>query len=955
MSFQYINPYIAQSVYCNSQALPYVQNISFVPCYAQNPFDASFYNQNLQYPYNNPLFQPNFSNNDYCYIKAITSPTGEKVHIYRLKNDQTVAIMPRKNQATIIKTFLDAGSMNETDSIRGISHMEEHMLFKGAQNLKDGDVFKLTGLMGASTNASTDYAQTDYYIQAPYFENNDYKKALEIQGDMITNPKNTAEALQSEKNAVCSEISMCNDNIYSMAFDKAIRNLFQIQSNSDDLVAGSIKTVQALTSGDLQRHHEIYYDPKDLYTVVVGDVDTAQTIDLISKNFTILPKNYQKHFEQINPIQNSKRIDIRSSKTNTTDVVLAFCGPRAIDAKDFVIADMVNYYLSQCSTSDLKKNLEKINAGYDFAYKKVSLNDTNPYALMSLITVNPNDEQKGIDIFWDSILNLQNNLISDEDLSALKKYMEKSKLISMQDSTQLCDLLGMSLMNNTQELFSQYTNIANSITKEDIRNFAKKYFDLNKVSMVVVHPTSVKEQDIKNNYEKSKYSLKQNPVSFCGSGDISTKDTQEYLMPNNTHLAINNSNSDLCVYSWSVDTPPIKPKNPNIPAVLAYMFQKGSEYKNQDEVERYKELNGIDAVVEVYGKSIDIYANCAPEDSQKTLELIKELLYHPKLTQSDFDTAKKFVKENLIASQKDAGSNLLDKIYPGFFPTKNQMLAQIDSLTLDDVKEFYRELLKHASSNFSATLPIQKYPQLKQQTIDFHQNQKIKFKEHIRKLTPIFQENPKTQIVVDTDDLNQAQIYKSYQFPLSGNVEDEAKFELLNAILGASANSRLFSDLRSNEHLAYSVSSNIKQFENTGVITLSIATTTDDKNSNVISFDNVEKSLKGFEKHTNLLKNELVSDEELKSAKMMLKQKLIGQFQNPLSKNDLILMNMQEPFGIKRIDKYLEAIDNVTKEDILNTAKFVFSYNPTISILASPDTIDSQMPYLKTQGEIVQA
>ena len=63
-------------------------------------------------------------------------------------------------------------------------------------------------------------------------------------------------------------------------------------------------------------------------------------------------------------------------------------------------------------------------------------------------------------------------------------------------------------------------------------------------------------------------------------------------------------------------------------------------------------------------------------------------------------------------------------------------------------------------------------------------------------------------------------------------------------------------------------------------------------------------------------------------------------------------MNMLEPYGIKRIDKYLDAINRVTKEDILSTSKFIFSQNPTVSILASPDTINSQMDYLKSQGKI---
>ena len=190
---------------------------------------------------------------------------------------------------------------------------------------------------------------------------------------------------------------------------------------------------------------------------------------------------------------------------------------------------------------------------------------------------------------------------------------------------------------------------------------------------------------------------------------------------------------------------------------------------------------------------------------------------------------------------------------------------------------------------------------------------------------------------------------------MSGNIYDEVKFELLNTVLGASPNSRLFSDLREKENLAYHVSSDIQSFENTGILTLKIQTTTDNPEASITSYDNVQKSLDGFRRHTDLLQDELISDDELKSAKRKLKQKIIGQCQNPISETNLIAMNMLQPNGIKRIDKYFEAIDKMTKEDIQNAAKFIFSNQPTISILASPDTINSQMEYLKSLGDIQKA
>lgn len=961
MSFQNISPiYLPRQINYDFRQNG-IQPAINTNYYMANPYQASFYNQGLLFPYM-PILN-NQANAPYVKLGEISAPNGEITHLYRLQNGHEIAIMPRNDEQSVVKTFVDAGSMNETDDKRGVQHVNEHGLFKGTTKLKDGDVFKLTGQMGAYTNASTDYAQINYYITAPYMGFDELKKTIEIQADMIYNPTFDEAAMESEKGPVCSEISMINDDPTTRAFDKMIRNLFQINSNSENMVAGSIETVQGLTKTDMHNYHQTYYSPDKLHTVVICDSSITPEVVMqeIVKNFKPSYEHSLKIPEKrevLKPLQQAKREDIISSKTNSTSVFLGFAGPKPTDSKDFVIEKMISYYLSKCSTSSLKKNLEDIDAMYDSTIQKVGLENYDPYALISVIETNPNDEQIALDNFYDAIKQLQTKVLSDDDMTAIKNYLNKNLEYMMCDSEMICDMLGDCMRDNSLDLYTNFREIMQSITKEDIMSFAKKYYNLNKASIVIVHPSSVTESQIKENYKKSKYTAhnvqKQADIAFTGMKKINTDGVKEYKLSNNTHLVLNKTNSNLCIFKWCVNTPPIKPKNPNIPAVLKYMFTKGTQYQEQSDLERYKELNGIDIEAFVNGRSIEITGDCLPENASKALNIINELMYHPKLTEKDFEAAKKYVKSMLLASSKDASDNLLDRLYPGYFPNADKMLSAIDELRLEDVKAFYNEMLKNASSSFVATLPLDKHPELANEVISHQNMPNIIFKENIQKLTPIFEANPYPNVIYDTDDLNQAQIYQSFKFPMSGNIEDEAKFELVHTILGGSSNSRLFSDLREKQNLAYSVSSTIQSFENTGILTMQIQTTTDNKEAGVQSYDNVQKSLEGFKKHANMLSSELVSDEELESAKMRLKQKIIGQCQNPLSENDLLAMNVLEPYGIKRIDKYVEVIDKITKEDIKEAAKFIFSHNPTTSILASPDTINSQLSYLQTLGQLEQ-
>ncbi len=998
MSFQSINSnYNKQYLYpnnmsCNAAGNAHALNPTGPYLYQSNPINNPINNlNNLAYTYN-PDYTPNIPQS-YKSLGQIQSTNGDTTHLYKLNNGHTVAIVPVKNKASIIKTFINAGSLNETDEKRGVMHIDEHGIFKGSKKLKDGDVFRLTGLMGASTNASTDYAKVDCYITAPFMSKENLNQSIEIQGDMIYNPLLDKDAMESEKGPVCSEISMINDNPYTNAFDKCIRNLFQIKSNSHNLVAGSIETVQNLSRDDMVQYHQTYYAPQNMYTVVMAEGNPDEIINEVAKNFksdaprinTITPKK-----QELSPVQHPVRQDIITTKSNSSDFIISFAGPKASDSKDFIVNSMLNYYLSTFSTSTLKKDLEDLDSGYAYEVQKVGLDENDPEALVSIISTTPKNEQKALDAFYDAILKLQNEPLGDDDLMGLKRCFAKNMELIFSDSEVMCDILGGALSANCIDYYTNYKDYLASVTKEDIMNFARKYYDLNKVSIVALHPSNVTQEEIQNNYNNSRYSfanscnnnnlkaplsdriafqglnnknmiepLKNNcagSISFKSNAtaNIDIEDEKELTLQNNTEFVMNNIESNLCIFKWSIVTKPIKPKNSAIPSVLSYMFSKGTNYKNQKELERFKELNGIDAEIDVSEKGITVEADCLVENTATTLELLKELVYEPKLTQADLDEAKRSIKSALMVSDKDASSNLLDNLYPGFFPTDKTILADIDKLTLEDVKEFYMQLLQNASSSVVATMPFKQRPELKDIFLLSQSTGGVTFKKPATKLQPIFYPQKEPVVLIDTDDLNQAQILKTYKFPMAGNVKDEATFELINAILGASPNSRLFQDLREQQNLAYSVSSSINSFENTNILSLKIQTTTDHKDQNVQSFDNVQKSLDGFKNHTDKLQNELVTDEELLAAKTKLKQKVTGQKQNPISETRLLAMNMLEPYGVKRIDEYIKVIDSITKEDVKRVSNFIFSHNPTISILASPDTIENQKEYLKTQGKVVE-
>ena len=267
-------------------------------------------------------------------------------------------------------------------------------------------------------------------------------------------------------------------------------------------------------------------------------------------------------------------------------------------------------------------------------------------------------------------------------------------------------------------------------------------------------------------------------------------------------------------------------------------------------------------------------------------------------------------------------------------------MASLETVTLDDVVGLYHYIMQNASAVCTVSAPFEKNPELatvinNSLSLDFPKMQEFK-PEIFNSFLPI----EKNKIIAQADARNQADVVKCYKFKTNSNISDLAKFELLNTILGGNPNSRLFTDLREKQKLAYRVRSNVEFVDNTGVMSLSFKTTTDNPQEGDDKLDNLKKSLKGFDLNTAKMQTELVSDEELESAKLYLKTKILDNTETSEGKNALLSKSKYTSYGIVFPNLLLAEIDKVTKEDIRATANYIFQNPSLTSIVASKKTLD---------------
>lgn len=885
----------------------------------------------------------------YAKTGEIELPFDTKAYMYKLANGQRVIIVPNEGE-TVVKTYVNTGSMNEPDNIRGISHYIEHNLFNGSEGLEAGEFFKTTDKMGAETNASTGLAETNYYISSFLLNDGDLEKKIKIHASMLETPRFAADMLEKEKGIVNSEINMITSNPDNIAFNRTFKNLFNIKTNSSDVIAGRTDNITNLTREDVVDYFNRNYYPANMVTVISGDVKPDDAMQLVSKYFTSnKPPVNERHFEDFTPVTKTVREDIISDKAVSTIVAAGFKGPENNNIKDRIYMKALGVLLT--SSPATMKWIKPLNAHLFYEDEKISPQQNAPTAIMFSTDTNEENSEKILKILYQQITNRSNILPTEDEMLIVKKRLLNSFSEKFEYSALMNNLIGESILEDNLDYINNFEKIVNEMKPEDIMNTAKKYLDLNKTAITVVHPSTSDEKTIAGNYKTAA------KISFTGTSRkqaINTDNVKQYNMPDNNFRIITNNTRNRNAYmkiSFRDDLPR-KPEKAATAFILSGLLNEGSILRSCAQFSNDNEKRGITIDFASGVNLISCDASFDADDMDYALKSAKEVLLNPRFTQETLDTVKASIKDSLLRSEKTPYKKLDAELFKGTLLgcSEEEILNSLDSVTLDDVKALYASMMKEAKASITVSAPFEKKPELK--TILFRNIAGMpevkRFEPYIfRNYTPV----EKTKVLTDIHNKNQANIVMAYKFNINGNLKDSTAIELMNIILGGGPSSRLFNDLREQQKLAYSVRSSLSGIDTTRVLNLAIGTTTENKETGEISYDNLKKSIDGFRYHVNKLKTEKVSEEELNNAKLALKNRILAQNESNSGKTDGLDYNAYSVYGISRENQLLDMVDKITVDDIYNTANYIFSGMPTYSIVATENTLNANKDFLKSLEE----
>ena len=204
-----------------------------------------------------------------------------------LKNGLKVIIREdHRSPMVMTQIWYAVGSSDESGNLLGISHILEHMMFKGTQKVPNDEFTRLSRMYGGSINASTFTNYTNYYQLYPktYFP-----LALELEADRMRNLLLRQQDFEPEVKVVMEERRLrTDDNPRSLAFER-FKWIAYPTSHYRQPVIGHMKNLQNIQLKDVKKWYQDWYTPNNAVLIIVGDVDAENALRQVQKYFGDIP------------------------------------------------------------------------------------------------------------------------------------------------------------------------------------------------------------------------------------------------------------------------------------------------------------------------------------------------------------------------------------------------------------------------------------------------------------------------------------------------------------------------------------------------------------------------------------------------------------------------------------------------------------------------------------------
>ncbi|HZY64706.1 MAG TPA: pitrilysin family protein [Rubrobacteraceae bacterium] len=381
--------------------------------------------------------------------------------------------------------WIRAGSRDEKDEVAGITHLMEHMLFKGTPEMNALGIAEAFEGIGAQENAATGEEYTVVYAR---FLPEHVERALDIMSGMVLRP--TLSDLEREREVIVEEIKMYEDRPDQMA-DEYLSSLIFHDDTLGRPIIGSAETVRGVDHDTLKRFHHNTYTAPNVFVVGAGKLDQDEFEGMVEEKLSGLPEG--EPFERrADPKTPESRIFYKFKETEQYHVSMGSRGIPASSEDRYAMAALNNVLGGGMSSRLFQEVREKRGLAYAVYSYHQGYSDTG--AIKTYVGSTTGNVEEAVKVIAEQFGKVQEELVTDEELERTKQQLKSSTLLALESTAARMTRIGRSVITGAELLSpEEISERIEAVTADDIQRLAKQHLNRKDMYLSAVGP---KELDL---------------------------------------------------------------------------------------------------------------------------------------------------------------------------------------------------------------------------------------------------------------------------------------------------------------------------------------------------------------------------------------------------------------------------------------------------------------------------
>jgi zinc protease len=415
----------------------------------------------------------------YLIIFMYTS-TADQIELdlkeYRLKNG--LRLLVNEDHSAPITSFqlwYNVGSINERPGITGISHLFEHMMFKGSKNIEPEEHSRIIQLNGGTDNAFTTQDVTAYFENLPSPK---LELAARLEADRMVHLRLTAETLASERQVVKEERRLRVDNSLFGKLSERLYSTAFVKHPYRWPVIGWMSDLDAISLDDCKAFYKFHYAPNNATIIILGDVDFQNAISIVEKYFGHFPPADRS--DVLIPIEASQKQERQNDLYVDTQfpwLAVAYHIPEAIH-DDIPALELIGNILTEGHSSRLYRKIIYEDQSALSVFTSVDKKRNPGLFIITVRSIKQGHTPEEVaSVINESLEQFKTEKVRERELEKARNQMETGLIFGLQTNFARGIRLGFSLTRTGDPVgFIKNLDKYHRTTANDIQRVAKEYF-----------------------------------------------------------------------------------------------------------------------------------------------------------------------------------------------------------------------------------------------------------------------------------------------------------------------------------------------------------------------------------------------------------------------------------------------------------------------------------------------